>query len=105
MLELEYQSQGVSDREFQLAVRNRVLEVVLGRIEQEVLTSNQRVAEVLLDSDVAVKLLLGLSKEVSSSRYRETADNGLAGSTRLRQRFTRTQSRHQQENRSWDRLV
>ncbi len=36
MLELEYESQGVPDREFQLAVRNRILEVVLARIQQEV---------------------------------------------------------------------
>lgn len=79
MLELEYESQGVPDREFQLAVRNRILEVVLKRIQQEVSESEwQKFKRHVLDGASA----LDLSRELNC-----TANAIYQAANRLRKRI------------------
>ena len=79
MLELEYESQGVPDREFQLAVRNRILEVVLKRIQQEVSESEwQKFKRHVLEGASA----LDLSRELNC-----TANAIYQAANRLRKRI------------------
>jgi RNA polymerase sigma factor (sigma-70 family) len=79
MLELEYESQGVPDREFQLAVRNRILEVVLKRIQNEVSDLEwQKFKRHVLDGVSALEL----SRELNCS-----ANSIYQAANRLRKRI------------------